>query len=514
MKQLLSTFLFLYCFNLIAQIQPLGFTAVMDMNVPASAISGKAVMLTTNEDIGDLSQFSIQQYLDGSTDANETFNLPPISASAYQNILLCRDSAGLSSYFDGCLEQLIGSPSPTIFIQGGFPNINGNDALELVNNSGSYINSEPGIFVEGANNNWPYVFVAVQIEDGNEDNDGSEQTFSINITELPASGADFRIAKTVANGNYYFGNAEPLSIGLNEKTVSSVDFDRTVKFQFSAGDIKFDAITLNGNSVFNNSIEVYGVIGEDPDTQGAGCNSIDCWDTEGSWAWKDNTSGNNNTWVYGEVNCTNGSVNTQSSECPFPLAVNSCSSTIICDSIAIIYDTVIDTIYNTINNIINDTVIIEICDSSVVTVIDSALITVYDTITTTIYDTNFVTVLDSSFVTIYDTVTNNIYDTISVTDTLYIDLSFVSSTIFNNSSILVYPNPTNDYVIIENEFYNLTSELSIEIVNISGQVVYTSSLDSPTLQISVADIGESGVYLVHIKDGDNNIILTKYLSVN
>ena len=75
MKQILSTFLFLCCFNLIAQIQPLGFTAVMDINVPASAISGKAVMLTTNEDIGDLSQFSIQQYLDGSTDANETFNL-------------------------------------------------------------------------------------------------------------------------------------------------------------------------------------------------------------------------------------------------------------------------------------------------------------------------------------------------------------------------------------------------------------------------------------------------------
>ena len=184
----------------------------------------------------------------------------------------------------------------------------------------------------------------------------------------------------------------------------------------------------------------------------------------------------------------------------------------ICDSIAIIYDTVIDTIFNTINNIINDTVIIEICDSSVVTIIDSALITYYDTITTIIYDTNFVTVLDSSFVTIFDTITTYIFDTIAVTDTLYIDLSFVSSTIINNSNILVYPNPTNDYVIIENEFYNLTSEYAIEIVNISGQVVYTNSLDSPILQISVADIGESGVYLIHIKDG-SNIVLTKHLVI-
>ncbi len=454
MKKIVSTFLFLSSFNLFAQIQPLEFTAVMDMIVPASLISGKAVMLTTNEDIDDLSQFSIRQYLDGSNNANETFNLPPISASAYQNILLCRDSAGLSNYFNGCLEQLTGSSLPTIFIQGVFPNTNGNDALKLIN-SGSSISSESEIFDEGTNNNWPYIFIAAQQGDGN---DGAEQTFSINITYLPDGGANYRVAKTVANGNYYFGNPEPLSIGLNEKTVSSVSFDRTVKFQFSSGDIKFDAITLNGNDIYDNSIEIYGVIGEDPDTDGVGCNSLDCWDTEGSWAWKDNTSGNNDTWVYGEVNCTNGSLYTQSSNCPFPLAVNSCSTSEPCDSVILIFDT----------------------------------------ITTTIFDT----------------VTTYVFDTIAVTDTLYVDLSFVSSTIVNSSSILVYPNPTNNFVVIENEFYNLTSEYAIEIVNISGQVVYTSSLDFPTLEISLEDIGESGIYLIHIKDYDNNILVTKYLIVN
>jgi len=510
MKKLLLFFIYLNGLTFFAQINPIGFTAIMDMNVPGSAISGKAVMLTSNEEISDLSQFSIKQYLDGSSTPNGSFSLPPISANAYQNILLCRDSSGLSNYFDGCLEQLIGSPYPTIFIQGGFPNTNGNDALELVNNNGSYIYSEPEIFIEGATDNWPYVIVAAQQGDGNN---GSEQTLIINVLELPAGGAEFRIAKTVANGNYYFGPPIPLTLGVNERTVSSVSFDRTVKFQFNSGDIKFDLVQINGNNIYDNVIEVYGVIGEDPDTEGAGCGSPDCWDTEGSWAWKDNTSGNNNTWVYGEVNCTNGSVNTQSSECPFPLAVNSCSSTMICDSIAIIYDTVIDTIYNTINNIINDTVIIEICDSSVVTIIDSALITVYDTITTTIYDTNIFTVFDSAFVTIFDTVTTYVFDTIAVTDTLYIDLSFVSSTIINNGNILVYPNPTYDFVIIENEFYNLTSEYSIEIVNISGQVVYTGSLDSPTQEISVADIGETGVYLIHIKDG-SNIVVTKHLILN
>ena len=477
MKKLLLFITYLNSLTFFAQINPIGFTAVMDMNVPASAISGKAVMITTNEDITDLSQFSIKQYLDGSTETSETFNLPPISASAYQNILFCRDSAGLSSYFDGCLEQLIGSSHPTIFVQGGFPNINGNDALELIN-SGSYINSEPEIFVEGANNNWPYIIIAAQQGDGNN---GAEQSFSINITELPNDGASYRVAKTVANGEYDFGSPIPLSIGLNEKTVSSVSFDRTVKFQFSTGDIKFDAITLNGNDIYDNTIEIYGVIGEDPDTQGAGCNSIDCWDTEGSWAWKDNTSGNNNTWVYGEVNCTSGSVYTQTSNCPFPLAVNSCSASEPCDSVILIFDTVTTTIYDT--NIV------------------------------TIYDTNIVVVIDSSFVTFFDTVTTNIYDTINIHDTiLYIDLSLSFPTI-SNSSIIIYPNPTYDYVVVENELYNLTSEYVIEITNISGEEVYSTLLNDPIIEISIIDIGQSGTYLIKIRDDNHNIIAIKKLVI-
>ncbi len=476
MKKVIFTFLFFFSLKLVAQIEPLGFTAVMDMNVPASAISGKAVMLTTNEDIDDLSQFSIKQYFDGSSNANETYNLPPIYVNAYQNILLCRDSAGLSSYFDGCLEQLIGYSHPTLFFQGAFPNTDGNDALELLRNG--YIGSEPELFADGTNDSWPYVFVAAQLEDGNN---GAEQSFSIYITELPDSGANYRVAKTVANGNYYFGNEVPLSIGLNEKTVSSVSFDRTVKFQFSSGDIKFDAVTLNGNNIFNNSIEIYGVIGEDPDTYGAGCNSLDCWDTEGSWAWKDNTSENNETWVYAEVNCSNGSVYTQSSDCPFPLAVNSCSTSEPCDSVVLVLDTITTTIYDT--NIV------------------------------TIYDTNIVVVIDSSFVTFFDTVTTNIYDTINIHDTiLYIDLSLSFPTI-SNSSIIIYPNPTYDYVVVENELYNLTSEYVIEITNISGEEVYSTLLNDPIIEISIIDIGQSGTYLIKIRDDNHNIIAIKKLVI-
>ena len=109
-------------------------------------------------------------------------------------------------------------------------------------------------FVDGPNENWPYVLVATTVSDSSE-SQGS-QTFSINISSLPEGGANFRIYKTTANGNDYFGNPIALSLGENTITVSAVNFDRAVKFQFSSGDIEFDALSLNGEDtdcVTNNS---------------------------------------------------------------------------------------------------------------------------------------------------------------------------------------------------------------------------------------------------------------------
>ena len=50
-----------------------------------------------------------------------------------------------------------------------------------------------------------------------------------------------------------------------------------------------DAAELLSNG---QSTEVYGVIGEDPDTNGGGCNGHpNCWDTEDGWAYKVKVNG-------------------------------------------------------------------------------------------------------------------------------------------------------------------------------------------------------------------------------
>ena len=101
-------------------------------------------------------------------------------------------------------------------------------------------------FVSGVSANWPYVLVATTIDSGLASQ--GAQTFTLNVTSLPPGGASFRVYKTVANGNDFFGNQIPLVMGVNTITVPAVNFDRAVKFQFSSGFVEFNALSLNGVS--------------------------------------------------------------------------------------------------------------------------------------------------------------------------------------------------------------------------------------------------------------------------
>ena len=91
---------------------------------------------------------------------------------------------------------------------------------------------------------WPYVLVATTVADGAASQ--AAQTFTMNVTSLPAGGATFRVYKTTANGSDFFGNPQTMTLGSNSITVGAVGFDRAVKFQFSSGDVEFDALSLNG----------------------------------------------------------------------------------------------------------------------------------------------------------------------------------------------------------------------------------------------------------------------------
>ena len=101
-----------------------------------------------------------------------------------------------------------------------------------------------GDFAAGPNATWTHVLTATTVADGAASQ--GPQTFTMNITSLPEGGANYRVFKTTANGGSFFGNATALTLGENTFTVGGVGFDRAVKFQFSSGDVVFDALSVNG----------------------------------------------------------------------------------------------------------------------------------------------------------------------------------------------------------------------------------------------------------------------------
>ena len=120
--------------------------------------------------------------------------------------------------------------------------INGNDSgCAGVTSDGTPV-ADCSLFDDGPNETWPY---ALTVTTPDSLNSGSAQTIQINVTSLPTDGANYRIVKTVANGNWNNGNAMALELGLNTITVTEVTFDRSVKVQLSSGDIEFSSLSVN-----------------------------------------------------------------------------------------------------------------------------------------------------------------------------------------------------------------------------------------------------------------------------
>ena len=112
---------------------------------------------------------------------------------------------------------------------------------------------DPGILIsvceafgEGPNSTWPFALTAATPDDPSS---GDAQTLVLNVASLPEGGANYRVAKTVANGNWFNGNAQALSLGENTINVAAVAFTRSVKFQFSSGDVGIGAFSLNGSDL-------------------------------------------------------------------------------------------------------------------------------------------------------------------------------------------------------------------------------------------------------------------------
>jgi hypothetical protein len=209
------------------------------------------VLIATTPDDGEASQ-AAQTY---------TISITSLPADG-ANVRVYKTTANGSEFFGNPVLLTIGSNSITVSavsfdrtVKFQFSNgdvefealsLNGEDsdcATPLPPGPLSLI-SDCSDFTIGQGAAWPFILTATTISDGVASQ--AAQTYSMNVTSLPSNGANVRVYKTVANGNDFFGNPIALTLGSNSITVDAVSFDRAVKFQFSSGDVEFDALSLNG----------------------------------------------------------------------------------------------------------------------------------------------------------------------------------------------------------------------------------------------------------------------------
>ncbi|MDB4589006.1 T9SS type A sorting domain-containing protein [Flavobacteriaceae bacterium] len=102
---------------------------------------------------------------------------------------------------------------------------------------------ESNLFISQEVDAWPFYLVAASVDDTNMN---TAHSFEMNITCLPAVGANYRIYKTNSAGNDIECCVAPLTLGLFSKTVAAVAWDRSLRFQFSTGDIGYSSLSVNG----------------------------------------------------------------------------------------------------------------------------------------------------------------------------------------------------------------------------------------------------------------------------
>jgi hypothetical protein len=117
-------------------------------------------------------------------------------------------------------------------------------------------------------------------------------------------------------------------------------------------------------------------------------------------------------------------------------------------------------------------------------------------------------------VIVYDTI-HTFTDTIrfSVADTLIITRSFTTGVTQNENTFKIYPNPTNQFIIIDNGNYENMNEYKITIQNQLNQIIFQHQINQPQFIIDISSWNLNGLYLFQLVDNLGNIIETKKIIV-
>jgi hypothetical protein len=121
-----------------------------------------------------------------------------------------------------------------------------------------------------------------------------------------------------------------------------------------------------------------------------------------------------------------------------------------------------------------------------------------------------INVLDTCVTTVFDTITTFI----SVTDTLIINAVISSVNPPNNvNTLLIYPNPANTHITIDNGNFATMAGYSVRINNALGQLVFNQNITQQQFFIDLSGWTGPGLYYVNILDPNGNPIEVKKIVI-
>lgn len=128
----------------------LELVGVLDLDVPTGGSTGKAIHVRANQNISDLSIYGIGIANNGGGTDGQEYTFPLISLNTGEEVIVCRDTAAINSYFVGCTPfNLVILDNQAVITQ------NGDDAIELFEN-GVVIETFGDINVDGTGEPWEY----------------------------------------------------------------------------------------------------------------------------------------------------------------------------------------------------------------------------------------------------------------------------------------------------------------------------------------------------------------------
>jgi len=128
----------------------LELVGVLDLDVPTGGSTGKAIHVKANQNISDLSIYGIGIANNGGGTDGQEYTFPSISLNTGEQVIVCRDTAAINSYFVGCTPfNLVILDDQAVITQ------NGDDAIELFEN-GVVIETFGDINVDGTGEPWEY----------------------------------------------------------------------------------------------------------------------------------------------------------------------------------------------------------------------------------------------------------------------------------------------------------------------------------------------------------------------